>query len=291
MGSEFFDLKHFKEIEDFLTFSDENSDFSNHIALLDQQITFVVENIIHLFKIQPFNHEKIINLVIKLYTNLKNQYLFKKILLFLSFEESPSLIYFLLKKKFYNNEEIKENFNYISIKNYEIIYKFYFPFIFNIKNDISLFISEFIIQEFTNQCNLFLTENLQIEQLLNFLFLNNYEKLLEFIEFGWLKNSINYYIKFDDYNEFIKNFFFLNINLNISIIPTFFEPFLKKKQYSLIELASCYGSLKIFNFLINKNIIISEKVPLYSLKSGNLELIRYFNIKKYKKLNFKIFKK
>ena len=118
MGSEFFDLKHFKEIEDFLTFSDENSDFSNHIALLDQQITFVVENIIHLFKIQPFIYEKIINLVIKLYTNLKNQYLFKKILLFLSFEESPSLIYFLFKKKFYNNEEIKENFNYISIKNY-----------------------------------------------------------------------------------------------------------------------------------------------------------------------------
>ena len=73
----------------------------------------------------------------------------------------------------------------------------------------------------------------------------------------------------------------------ITVFPisnNIFEFFLSKKKISILELSTIYGSLKIFKYLFNFNIKISNSILLYSLQSGNFDLIRLFDINNYKNI-------
>ena len=64
-----------------------------YFNLFDEQIPFLVENLVYYFGIRPLNHQKLINLIQKIYFNIKNQELFKKLLLILGSKQYPLLIH------------------------------------------------------------------------------------------------------------------------------------------------------------------------------------------------------
>ena len=100
-------MNEFIYIEDFITNYNNEDIFKNNLIIFDNQITFIVENIIILCLIRPFKINIYINLILKFYKKLKNKELFKKLIFFYSSNEIPFLTYQLFKINFYNINDIK----------------------------------------------------------------------------------------------------------------------------------------------------------------------------------------
>ena len=263
-------LINFISIEDLILNYEENIEIN--FNLLEDQITFLVESIIYFIKIRPNKINNIIKLIFYLYNNLINSYLFKYLILLYGYQNLPFLIYKLYNLNFYLNDDIINIYNnskYFTPKflfrndsntvfDKKLFFELYFPNLFNIQNNK-------LIKNFD----------------FNFLSNNNYNKLFEFIENGWFKDSIEYFIKFDEIDNFLHIFNEKNFNVNQIIEPFFFEFFLKENKYTIFSLTTIYGSLKIFKYLINLNPIFPEYFYPYCLQSGNLEIIRYFEINNY----------
>ena len=87
-------------------------------------------------------------------------------------------------------------------------------------------------------------------------------------------------IRNDSIDEFV---FYVNKN-NISlrttrIIPSIFEtnPFLIKNETTLIEYATFFESIQIFNYLRLNNVTLEPSLWLYAIHSGSPELISLLN--------------
>ena len=272
-------IQKFTEIEEFLTSFQLNDELPKDLIFFDDQITFIVQNIIEIHIIRPFKHEIIHNLIFKLYNNLKNNELFKRLILLIGYEKDPLLIFQLLKKKLFFEHEIKFFSKQHDLNKSKVLFTLYFPTIFDLNKKKFL---KSLKRAFPNSImsfHLIKNENNQFQFFIN----NNYEKLYELIEFGWFKDSIEYFIKFDEINNFISLYNERGFNNQTKSEISIFEFFLKQKFYTFLELTSLYGSILIFKFLINQEKIISKKIPLYCLKSGNLELIQFFNFNEFLK--------
>ena len=83
-------------------------------------------------------------------------------------------------------------------------------------------------------------------------------------------------IRNDSLDEFIIYVNKNNINLNSNIKKSIYETnlFLIGKKLSLIECATFYGSIKIFQYLKTNNIELKPSLWLYAIHSNNAEMIQ-----------------
>lgn len=81
-------------------------------------------------------------------------------------------------------------------------------------------------------------------------------------------------IRNDSAREFISYVTQNNISLTMVIDPSIFEThsFLNENKVTLFEYAAFFGSLKIFNFILNK-IELSESIYKYAIHSNNANLV------------------
>ena len=237
-------------IEQILTNFDNKNEILKNIVLINDQIPFLIENLVFIFEIRPFKRQEIIDFLINLYDKIMNQKLFKLLLLIIGSERCPLIIYELFKKNFFLEIDINNNIIYIE----NFLFKIYFSKIFN----------------------------LNFLEIQNYLKVQNplpktFEELKELLDFGWFKDSIEYFIKFDNFSNFLEKIKINEINFLKEFETNNFEIFLNKKKYSYYSLSALYGSINIFKYIFLLNSNINSNIHNYCLQSGNLELFHFFD--------------
>ena len=209
--SQKFNIKEFEEIEKFIFFYSIEQKLPENLFFIENQIIFLVENILLIYNLKPNLNENLIILIINLYEKLNNKILFKKLII--QFNNNYSLFFLLWRKNFLTNEEIFEIHNLIINPFQKTKFELYFLNFFNFNN--------------LNKNNIYQL-NIKLEY-----FENNNEKLYELINFGWIKNSLEYFIKYDELNNFLTVFAKVNCDFNSKFKSFYFEYFLKEKKYSI----------------------------------------------------------
>ena len=106
------------EIEEMIS-NNSFEDILNCLPLINQQIPFLVENLIYLFQIRPKINGEYVNLINKINKIIINKEFFKHLLLVLSFENCPILLIKLVENHFFDfnylNQNLKTTNNYLSI--------------------------------------------------------------------------------------------------------------------------------------------------------------------------------
>lgn len=107
----------------------------------------------------------------------------------------------------------------------------------------------------------------------------NYEELRKI---GENDDTICQLIRNDSVTEFDEYVNKNNVDLNSTVKNSIFETnsLLIEKNTKLIEYAAFYGSMKIFNYFVSKNIDLSPSLWIYAIHSQNFELIHFLNEKK-----------
>ena len=101
---------------------EEKEHLYEYFNLFNEQIPFLIENLIYFFNFRPLNHKIKINLIKKIYNLIENKEFFKKLLLILGSIESPLIIHKLYINEFYDKNYIKDNLN----ENINYLFKIYF---------------------------------------------------------------------------------------------------------------------------------------------------------------------
>ena len=159
----------------------------------------------------------------------------------------------LIQSNIFGNEFlnffIKETIKYIP----QILYKIYGKKIIN-KEDIINSIPEDQSKFFFQEIN------------------NNFSHTKSFLN-EWPIDSIGYIIKYDEIEKFLN----LNCDLNLKIEVNNYENRILNKSYFLVDLASFYGSIKIFKFLLINKVNITNFTIDMLFRGGNFEMIRIYN--------------
>ena len=257
--NEIIHLKEFNLLEKYINLENfiNNYEINSEIMIdINFNIYYLIDLIIHSIIIKPLKLNHLINFINIIIEKIENKSEFKNILLQKSLLNLPYLTFKLYKNNFFTQLEIK---NIISQEKYPFSI-FYFYDIFEIKN---LYLSKSILKK----AKINLSE----------LFQNNFKLLKEKIEFGWYLNSLGYFIKFDDFQNFqilIEN---SKININNKLYVDKFEFFLEEKFYNLISLSALYNSINCFKFLMLKKVKLPSDLGFHCLISGNFELIHNFD--------------
>ena len=228
--------------------------FNNYnIIFLKNNLSFIIREILYLYRYQFNNRIELIKNCLNLYDIFKLNNLelfFKEKILKIGLNELP---FFILKLNENNNLFLNEDIkSFLSINDLEKI--IFFPNLFFLK-EIN-FENNYNIQIVLNLCK------------------NDYNPLLEKIEYGWLKNTLIYYLKYDNQEEFEKLYKkdFNEKKIRVDL----FECFLKPGLYNLLDLSAFYCSIKCMKFLILNNVEISSKLIYYLFT--NYETIDFITI-------------
>ena len=112
---------------------------------------------------------------------------------------------------------------------------------------------------------------------------NNFEKTTFLMNYGYEKDSIEYDIKYDNIEHFCPLFAFCKLSYKTLFKKSFFDSYeFFKNDFSIIDAAAFYGSIKIFKFLIQNvdDFLDLRQRLLYSaICGGNTEIIKYLYIK------------
>lgn len=100
---------------------------------------------------------------------------------------------------------------------------------------------------------------------------NNYQLLSELLDYGWYKDSLGYFLKYDDINS-LQLALAKNNELIYSTVKSDFEPGFSQPM-SLINAAAFYGSIKCFKYLFMNNAAFDEATAKNSVIGGNYEIV------------------
>ena len=245
------------KIEEFLTFLDDSSNIHPIFTTLETHITFFVENIVHVCLIRPFNIENIIKIIYQFNEKTEFKSLFSDLLFFYGISQAPYLIFRLYKLNFYTKYFIQKSINLLLVKNIGFsTSKFYFPEIFGFTESDS---------------NLFF-KNIGISH--DDLVQDDYKILFEILEFGVPKNSIEYYIKYDEVENLENILNEKQLTYDHEVFISQFEFLIKSETYPLIILSALYGSIKCFKACLLNH---TKKIPNLidsCLIGGNIDIVR-----------------
>ena len=224
-------------LQKFFDSLDINSNFDS-INFQNIDSFFLSYEISQLHVNHPFISIKVIlNLISYLFKNYlpQNKNFLNDLIYHLS-SNSPIILYHLFKQNLIEKENILK-FNFTKTQR-KFIYRIFYLEIQN---------------QYKNYFN---------SKIYNSLSKETYEKFDEFIEFCWEKNSIGYFIKYDDEDNFILKYNEKNTLFYIN----YFESGLLEKKMSTLDLTCFYGSLKCFKYLyLTKNI---KGIDIYQVLSG-----------------------
>ena len=204
-----------------------------------------------IYTIRPTYLNNIIGLCSLIFSKITNFEYFQLSLMDICLKKAPILIYKLYKLNYYKIEQIMEHL--------KSTYDFSSILIF----------SEDIIDCF-DYLKTFNDEKLIDEYLF---YKNNYfEDLHDLQNFGWVKNSIGYFIKFDIIDKQ-----FEKLNKNEEILWSNFEILPKPKKLYPIHISILFGSLKCFEYFLKNNFIYNEDIIQNCIISNNFEIITKLN--------------
>lgn len=101
---------------------------------------------------------------------------------------------------------------------------------------------------------------------------NNFRLLREYVEYGWMTQTLGFYLKYDDVDSFIVQCAERSIELNSKTYSPF--EYLIESATPLIDLAAVYGSSQIFKYLLESLSVLPKDIPKYAVIGGNYEIIR-----------------
>lgn len=93
------------------------------------------------------------------------------------------------------------------------------------------------------------------------------------IKYGFQEGSIGYAIKYDDLESLMCMTGSPEFSLNKNIEWTPFEWSLEPKEFTPLAIASHFGSVKCFRYLLSLNSVITKNVFKCSVYGGNLDII------------------
>ena len=222
---------------------------------LIENINFLPVYLVDFVKKKPLK----ISLIIDLYSHLKKCTIFnaefEKNIIKTSFNQYPIFLRKLLELKLISETNIKN----ICVYEKEIS-KLFFPELFSLDN--------FLNKQVSNYRKITYITDPYYENL----FKDNFKLLNEKIQYGWFKDSLEYFLKYDEKENFINKFNEMKNPLNTNFDQ--FEFFEDIKEISLINLACLYGSLKCFKFLLVSNHKIDVKNIEFAFINGNIELLK-----------------
>ena len=105
---------------------------------------------------------------------------------------------------------------------------------------------------------------------------DNWQLYKELLENGYEKNTLRYALKFDDVNFLEEATKALDWTYSKRLFPSPFEP---SSTMSLLSFAARHGSMKCFNFLLEKGMKIDQEVVDSAIASGNMELFSLMRTK------------
>ena len=127
----FYYTQELKEFEVFISNYQINNEIPKKILnFIENQYIFFVENIYIFLRNFPFKYINLINLIINIFLYLKNQKLFKELLLIIGSKYTYFLIYQLHKIGFLLDDEIKKFSEDIINKAPKYKFQIYFPYLF-----------------------------------------------------------------------------------------------------------------------------------------------------------------
>ena len=90
------------------------------------------------------------------------------------------------------------------------------------------------------------------------------------------------FIRKDSIQEFTNFVKQKKLSLVMKIEPSYYEtnPYLIHKKISLIEYAAFFGSIQIFNYLIENNVSLNPSLWIYALHGNNIEMIHLLEVNK-----------
>ena len=222
------------------TIIDTFNELNNNLNLSNELIIDLITYEISLLpKIRPFIIEKIINFC-KYFINLNINKYFNHSLLLNSMILSPIIIRKLLELNIYNYSDVLN----LPLETYGIYTSLLFYPYYN------KFGNRLIDKEFLELLNI------------------NSNIINDFINFGWVKNSIGYIIKFDD----IENFQKLNFDFTQKIKWSYFEWSFQPYSLNFLSFSAHFGSIKIFKYLVLNNVEITDEDIISSISSNNIDI-------------------
>jgi len=224
---------------------DPNFETSDFYSLANEMVRFV--------RIRPFHLGNIVDSCLNI-----NSEVFREQILCESIRICPVIAYHLHKAGYFTDKSV---YSQLCIKKellpslyfYRIIPNF-FKFV-NIQNQ-----NQNEIESEFNRMN----ENL---------FSDNCNKLISYIENGFLPSSVAYSVKFDDIESFKTHSSGTNFNYEANIRWSIFEWSIKPVSLSCISFAAHFGSVRVFKYLISNGAKIDENVFFSSVSSGNMDII------------------
>ena len=237
-------------------------------------IYFFVDEILSLIEIKPFSIDFYVDLIVYLYELKPNDNLFVNHLFQKLIQSSSSNNICLLRIDF-----LKRLYNKNLIPLSKILTLFWD---FNPISDRVHFISMGVFIQFFREFRNFQEmgpENriISIPEIYNIIKKNeenNFQLLDEYLQYGYIKNSIEYSIKYDNLEllqSLLSDNFDFNQNINRSIFDYYIE-----KSISYFELSAFYGSINCFKYIfLNLDFKNSYYLADYAIFGGNIEIIRF----------------
>ena len=236
------------EIENYIltNFDISNNDFLSYLSF----------ELIFLPSIRPFSILEIVTLCNNIIMNPKTSKSFKNMILNKSLKKQPILTYKLFKLNIFTLEEIFEKIS--EIKNQNSIYHF--------AREASAFSLASLITNIKYNRTLIEKEFIDLSK-------NNFENLDDYQNFGCLKNSIHYILKYDDLDlliEYIEN---KPNSIYGDIDWTHFETAIKPTELKMLSISSYFGSINCFKYLFLTLNLKNENIINNILISGKYEML------------------
>jgi len=226
--------------------------------IIHDDYAYVTHEIIQFSKIRPFELDFIIEFCLKYYSVINNGQEFKDYLLCQSIARCPKVTHLLFKKGFFSVETITNEI----IKQNDKIAAHYF-----LEDLESIDISRF---KDTNQAFSETNKNFHIE---------NKEILNQMITYGFIMNSCEYVIKYDDDLALTKIMNHPTFISSSDLKWSCFEWTQRPVSMDIISFAAHFGSIKCFRLLMVKQCCFNNNnVVLSSIFSGSVDILHQCEI-------------
>jgi len=225
----------------------------------------IFEHLADLAYNRPFSHNEVLSLCRKvLMSNNDNEYCIISFLLRFYFK-CPRIVYYLINEGIIQYSHIA---GYINIS-YETSVVYFYEFF---KNK-SKFFDHFVYFNRLDQVSL---------QAI----CDNHDLYHQYIDYSFAKESIEFALKFDVYEQLQE--YISNPEFDLAKqISSFFETCMGNRDLTMIDFSAFFGSIRCFKLLISNGCEISDRTFRYAIYSGCHEIIHMYpnfnnpNIKSY----------
>ena len=250
------------------------NEYQNLIRFIESEPNWQIPEIINMISKVSKNYHRQSNFFNKLdqlllYSSDKIKQTLTNFEIFNFFRDDKLILHFLFQKEILKIDETILNFLFSKRKSakYSTYIQYFYP----------------EIKEFCEKYNF--ANNDQFQSLIDINSIENFEEKRQ-------KGENDFYIceliRNDSIEEFISYVNQKSISLSSQIETSIFETnsFLLNKKPTLIEYACFYGSIQIFKYLQLNKIELTPSLLIYSIHSGNVELISIFESNNIEPENF-----